>query len=786
MKTEADICRTYVTPKLRAAGWTDEQIREQVTFTHGRIVPTGGRVARKVQKRADYLLYYQSNFKLAVVEAKDDSHRAVDGLPQAKEYAKMLGLRFAYATNGHEILEFDFETGELKEVMNFPTPEELWQRVNPVPADTTQRILTSVRTNKQLRYYQEIAINKAVEKILSGSKRVLLTLATGTGKTTIASQIAWKLWDSRWSNKNLNGRRPKILFLADRNFLVDDPYSKDFAIFGDARWKIQREADMGHDMYFAIYQAVDDDQWNTGLYREYPKDFFDLIIVDECHRGSARDKSNWRAILDHFQNAVQVGMTATPLREEESEFGNRDTYAYFGNPVYIYSLQQGIEDGFLAPYRVHRIVTNVDLDGYRPLRGERDVYGQEVPDKVYRTPEFDRDIVLRGRTRAIARHITNFLKKTGDRFAKTIIFCVDQDHAGDMMVELSKLNSDLVQQYPDYVVRITSKDGDIGKGDLSRFTDVESKTPTIVTTSQLLTTGVDVPNCRLIVIARTVNSMVEFKQIIGRGTRVRPDYNKLYFDILDYTGSAVERFSDPEFDGFPALATQEEIDEAGEVQSQEVTQPEEPLEDDTIVVSEKPDTDYRGRKIVVEGGQVEIVANVVYELDPNGTRLRVMTYSQYAADAIQKMYSTAAVLQKQWSNAQERAAVIQALEERGISLESLRDALNQPEADPFDLICHIAFQSPIYTRRERSDRLKREERKFFEKYTPEAREILDEILNKYVEAGVTQFKMPDILYLPPMLTHGNPMEISQKFGGTEKLRGALEQLQAMLYEVNQN
>jgi type I restriction enzyme R subunit len=782
---EADTCRTLVTPKLRTAGWTDEQIREQVTFTHGRIVPSGGQVARKVQKRADYLLYYQSKYKLAVIEAKDDTHRAVDGLAQAKEYAKMLGLQYAYATNGHEILEFNFKTGELKEIDCFPTPEELWNRVNPVPQDAAQRILNNTRTTKQLRYYQEIAINKALESILSGQKRVLLTLATGTGKTTIASQIAWKLWDSRWSNKHQKGRRPKILFLADRNFLVDDPYSRDFAIFGDARWKIQREADMGHDMYFAIYQAVDDDQWNPGLYREYPSDFFDLVIVDECHRGSARDQSNWRLILDYFHSAVQLGMTATPLREVDSELGNRDTYAYFGNPVYVYSLQQGIEDGFLAPYRVHRIVTNVDLDGYRPLRGERDVYGKEVPDKLYRTPEFDRDIVLRARTRAIAKHITNFLKKTGDRFAKTIIFCVDQEHAGDMLVELAKLNRDLVQQYPDYVVRITSKDGDIGKGDLSRFTDVESKTPAIVTTSQLLTTGVDVPNCRLIVIARTVNSMVEFKQIIGRGTRVRPDYNKLYFDILDYTGSAVERFSDPEFDGFPALATQEEIDEAGEVKFEEVTQPEEPLEEDTLVINEKPGTDYRGRKIVVEGGQVEIVANVVYELDPEGNRLRVMNYSQYAADAIQKMYSTAAVLQRHWSNAQERAAVIRALEERGISLASLREALNQPEADPFDLICHVAFQSPIFTRKERSDRLKREERKFFEKFTPEARQILDEILEKYVEAGVSQFRMPDILYLSPMLKHGNPMEISQKFGGTENLRGALEQLQAMLYHIKE-
>lgn len=782
--SEADTCRKYITPKLHDAGWQDaDQIREQVTLTHGRIVPTGKVAVRKKQKRADYVLYYRRDFRIAVVEAKEEVHHAADGLPQAKAYAQIMGVRFAYATNGHDILEFDTQTGELRELTAFPSPEELWQRLNPVPAGREEQLLTPTRTSKQLRYYQELAINRAVEGVLEGQKRLLLTLATGTGKTLIAAQIAWKLWSSRWNRQNRAGRRPKILFLADRNFLVDEPYSKDFAVFGDARWKIQHEANKAHDMYFAIYQAVDDSEWKPGLYREYPQDFFDLIIVDECHRGSARDESNWREILNYFHDAVQLGMTATPMRDD-----NRDSYAYFGNPLYIYSLKQGIEDGFLAPYRVHRVVTNVDLDGYRPDPGQRDRQGREIPDKLYKTPDFERDIVLKERTKAMARHLTNYLKKTGDRFAKTIVFCVDQGHAANMMVELAKLNRDLMAQNPDYVVRITGDDGDIGKGYLSKFSDVESQTPTIVTTSQLLSTGVDVPTCRLIVIARTVNSMVEFKQIIGRGTRVRDDYGKLWFDIIDYTGSAVERFADPDFDGDPALATQEEIDAAGEVRpgSELVTQPEEEGEGETetVIVHDAPKDAYGSKKFFIEGGpSVEIVANVVYELDPDGFRLRSVSYTQYAANMVKGMYTTAAALRQKWADASQRAAVIAALEEKGVSFEYLGELLGQPEADPFDLVCHVAFQSPIFTRRERCDRLRREERAFFERFTSEARQILNEILDKYIDAGVTEFKMPDILKLPPLVQHGTPIEISRKFGGADKLRDTMQALQTMLYAV---
>ncbi|RPH60088.1 MAG: DEAD/DEAH box helicase, partial [Chloroflexi bacterium] len=537
MLNEADTCRTLITPKLHQALWDNDQIREQVSFTDGRIVPIGNRTTRKAQRRADYILRYSHDYPIAVVEAKAEDVNAFDGLQQAKQYAEMLTVKFAYASNGHTILEHDYLTGETREIDHFPGPDNLWRRLNgnsPVADEAAkEKLLTPARPKNPLRYYQEIAINRAVEAILAGQKRILLTLATGTGKTPIAAQIAYKLWASRWNTKGRAGRRPKILFLADRNFLVDDPYSKHFAMFGEARHKIQREANTSRDMYFAIYQAIDDDEWNPGLYREYPADFFDLILVDECHRGSAKEEGNWREILNYFGPAVQLGMTATPLRDD-----NRDTYAYFGNPLYIYSLKQGIEDGFLAPYRVHRVVSNWDLDGFRPDAGARDRYGREIPDELYTTQTFERDIALKARTRAFARHLSNFLQGLGDRFAKTIVFCVDQDHAAEMALQIQAFNQDLMRAYPDYVVRITGDDKEIGRGHLDKFADVEQKTPVVVTTSQLLTTGVDIPTCRVIAIARTVNSIVEFKQMIGRGTRVRDDYGKLFFDILDYTGSA--------------------------------------------------------------------------------------------------------------------------------------------------------------------------------------------------------------------------------------------------------
>jgi type I restriction enzyme R subunit len=783
MLTEADTCRKYVLPKLYAGGWTDDQISEQKSFTDGRIVVAGEKPTRRPQKRADYLLKYRRDFTLAVVEAKPVYKNPGDGLQQAKEYARILGLKFAYATNGHGIVEHDFFTGRDNDLETFPTPEELWARLKAaenITPEIAERVLAPYYhlSGKTPRYYQEISINRAVQAILQGKPRVLLTLATGTGKTVVAFQICWKLWNSRW-NRTGEYRRPRILYLADRNVLVDDPKDKIFTPFGDARHKIEGEAIKSREMYFATYQAIARDEHRPGLYREYPRDFFDLIIVDECHRGSARDESNWREILEYFEPAFQLGMTATPLRED-----NRDTYRYFGNPLYTYSLRQGIDDGFLAPYKVHRIVTTADATGWRPTKGELDRYGREIPDGEYSTRDFEKIIALKARTEAIARNLTGFLKKTG-RYGKTIVFCVDQEHAEEMRKALNNLNSDLVRQNPDYTARIVSDEGKIGRGHLDRFMELETLVPTIVTTSQMLTTGVDVQTCKNVVLARVINSMTDFKQIIGRGTRVRDDYGKLYFSILDYTGSATRMFADPDFDGEAALVTEEEMNDKGETvgKPEVITEEEgEEIGEDEPLYGLPPEgPEGPPRKYYVDSGLVEIAAHLVYELDPDGKKLRVVKFTDYTAEKVRSMVSSAAALRSRWSNAEERATIIQALEDRGISFAELAEAAKQPDADPFDLLCHVAFNAPLRTRRERAEMLRKEKTDFFALYSPEARAVLNEMLDKYIEYGTAQFKMPDILKVPPISERGTIPQIASLFGGAEKLRAAVTELQTLLY-----
>jgi type I restriction enzyme R subunit len=601
-------------------------------------------------------------------------------------------------------------------------------------------------------------------------------MATGTGKTPVAFQICWKLWTARW-NRTGEHRRPKILYLSDRNILIDDPKDKIFAQFGDARAKIENgNAIKSREIYFAIYQALAKDERRPGLYKEYAPDFFDLIIVDECHRGSARDESNWREILEYFEPATQLGMTATPLRED-----NRDTYLYFGNPIYQYSLRQGIDDGFLAPYRVHRVISEWDAAGWRPSRDDLDRYGREIPDDEYQTKDFERVVALRARTEAIARHLADFMKKT-DRFAKTIIFCVDQEHASEMRQALNNLNSSLVKKFPDYVCRVTADEGDIGRGHLSKFQDVESQSPVILTTSQLLTTGVDAPTCKNIVIARVVGSMTEFKQIIGRGTRVRDDYGKLWFNIIDYTGSATQRFADPEFDGDPAFISQEEIDAAGETIKEKIIDDGKPnidIVEGEPVIEEPPPVERR--KYYFDEGRVEIASHLVYELDPDGKQLRVLKYSDYAAEKVRTLYPSAPELRQKWANPSERSEIIDKLAQRGISFDELAETAKQPDADPFDLLCHVAFNAPLRTRRERAQRLRDERKDFFDQYGPEARAILNELLDKYAEYGTAQFVLPDVLQIPPISERGNVIEIAKMFGGSEKLRDAVSQLQTLLY-----
>jgi type I restriction enzyme, R subunit len=779
--SEADTCRKFVVPKLVAVGWDSDphSIAEQRTITDGRIVPVGQGFVRKPPKRVDYLLRYTRDFSLAVVEAKASYKTAADGVQQAKQYAEMLGVKFAYATNGHEIIEFDYATGLEQAVAGYPTPAELWQRYRSASGleDETvaDRLLTPCNhvVGKGERYYQQIAINRGVETILKGRRRLLITMATGTGKTAVAFQICWKLWSARW-NRTGEYRRPRILYLADRNILVDPPKDGIFSVFGDARYKIEGgEVVKSREMYFAIYQALAEDERRIGLFKSFPPDFFDVVIVDECHRGSARDDSSWRVMLEYFEPAYQLGMTATPLRVE-----SRDTYRYFGNPIYEYSLRQGIEDGFLAPYRVHRVITEWDAAGWRPSKDELDRYGRAIPDDEYQTKDFERVVALRARTQAIAQHLCGFMKKQ-DRFAKTIVFCVDQDHASEMRTALSNLNTDLVTQSPDYVCRVTSDEGDIGRGHLSRFQDVDTKTPAILTTSQLLTTGVDVPTCKNIVLARVVGSMTEFKQIIGRGTRVRDDYGKLWFNIIDYTGSATRLFADPDFDGDPVRITEEELAEDGETTViMDTPIGEEPKEAGPEIF--EPPTDER-RKFYFDGGQVEIAAHLVYELDPNGKQLRVVRYTDYAAETVRTLWPTTRELREQWADPSKRSDIIERLQERGIDFAELREASEQPDADPFDLLCHFAFNAPLRTRRERAQRLRAERKDFFERFGPEAREILDELLEKYAEHGDTQFSLPDVLKVPPISNHGQVSDIIRVFGGVDQLREAVNELQGHLY-----
>ena len=789
---EADTCRVYVTPKLQEAAWevSPHSMTEQKVFTDGRVFTASGKPLRGEKKRADYVLHYTRDFALAVVEAKPEADPVGTGMQQAKDYAEILGLKFAYATNGHEILEFDYTTGCEQWLSAFPTPEALWERLKAaenLSDETASRLLTpAYLIGIKPRYYQEIAINRAVQAILQGQRRNLLTMATGTGKTVVAFQICWKLWNARW-NRTGEHRKPRILFLADRNILVDDPKDKTFAPFGEARFKIEGgEISKGREMYFAIYQALAKDERRPGLYRQYPRDFFDLIVVDECHRGSARDESNWREILDYFEPAYQLGMTATPLRED-----NRDTYRYFGKPLYTYSLKQGIEDGFLAPYRVHRVITTVDASGWRPTKGELDRYGREIPDGEYRTEDFERVVALRSRTDAIARHLTEFMKRT-DRFAKTIVFCVDQEHADEMRRALANLNPDLVKQYPNYVARVTADEGGIGRGHLSRFQELETTAPVILTTSQLLTTGVDAPTCKNVVIVRIINSMSEFKQIIGRGTRIREDYGKLYFNILDYTGSATRQFADPSFDGFPEFAEDITVDAEGntvsEVETTETPDAEaDPGEEATLEDFPTPaDTNddegpHNPRKYYVDGGQVQVIGHQVLELDADGKQLRTVQYTDYTAEKVRTLFRSADALHDQWANPMTREEVLLSLEAQGITFEALAEVAQQPEADPFDLLCHVAFHTPLRSRRERAARVRSHEQAFFAQYGEKSREILNALLDKYSEHGPEQLAIPTALQVPPISQYGNVMEIAKLFGGAAPLKQAVDRLQTLIY-----
>jgi len=820
--TETDIRTKYITPAIVGVGgpkWNVmTQVREESYFTKGRVIVRGKTVNRGEAKKADYILFYKPNLPIAVVEAKDNNHSVGDGMQQALDYAQILDVPFAYSSNGDAFLEHDrtVTAGTVTREIpldEFPSPAELWSRYCKAKGYTADQEAVATQdyyddgSGKSPRYYQLVAINRTVDAIARGENRILLVMATGTGKTYTAFQIIWRLWKA--------GIKKRILFLVDRNILANQTMIGDFKPFKSAMAKLSarnnsietkdgstiilpsgitqdRKVDKSYEIYLSLYQAVTGVEEEAHLFKQFSPDFFDLIVVDECHRGSAAEDSNWRQILEYFSSATQIGMTATP--KETKTVSNIE---YFGDPLYTYSLKQGIADGFLAPYKVVRIGIDKDLDGWRPESGQTDKHGQVIEDREYNDADFDRNLILEKRTELVAAKVTQFLRAT-DRFAKTIIFCVDQDHADEMRRALANCNADLVKDHPDYVCRVTADEGDIGRGHLEKFQDVDTRTPTILTTSQLLTTGVDAPTCKNVVLARVVGSMSEFKQIIGRGTRVRDDYGKLWFSILDYTGSATQKFADKDFDGDPVLATVQELSEAweenpiagpdgtdnyGEIPAEGEATVDEPPGETSGVGGILGDPPGGGRKYFFDGGQVTIAAHLVYELDPDGKQLRVVRYTEYAGEKIRTLFPDVKALRHRWADPASRAGIITTLAERGIDFDALAESSGQPDADPFDLICHLAHNAPLRTRRERAQAMRSDKKSFFDQYQPEARVILEELLEKYAEHGTAQFVLPDVIQVPPLSDHGQPGEIVKLFGGVEQLRCAVTQLQTLLYSA---
>ena len=778
--TEQDIRTKFITPAVLRAGWDKmTQMREDVRLTAGRINVRGRLVSRGKGKRADYILEYKPNIRIAVIEAKDNKHSIGDGMQQALEYAEMADVPFVFSSNGdgfvfHDKTRADAERETILDNDSFPTPENLWARYSAWKSLTPEAesiVLQDYHDDggdKNPRYYQINAINAAMEAIAKGRDRILLVMATGTGKTYTAFQIIWRLWKA--------GRKKRILFLADRNVLIDQTRVNDFKPFGGAMTKISRHRiDHSYEIFLSLYQALTGPEEHQKIFRKFSRRFFDLIVVDECHRGSAAEDSAWREILDYFSSATQIGLTATP--RETSYVSN---IHYFGEPVYSYSLKQGIQDGFLAPYKVVRVHIDRDVEGYRPEPGQRDRYGSEIEDRIYNTKDFDRVLVLDERTKLVARKVSQFLRESGDRFQKTIIFCVDQEHAARMRQALVNENADLVDANHRYAMRITGGDPE-GKAELDNFIDPESKYPVLVTTSRLLSTGVDVRTCRLIVLDREVGSMTEFKQIVGRGTRVYEDSKKFYFTLMDFRG-ATRHFADPDFDGDPV-----QIYEPGEddpMNPPDDLEDYEPGDDETIVdeppdpaPSPLPDGGVR-EKIYVDGVTVTIINESVQYLDANG-RLITESLRDFTRKALQKHFADLDDFLKRWGAAERKGAIIEELEAVGLLLDPLAEEVGK-NLDPFDLICHVAFDAKPLTRRERAENVKK--RDVFAKYGDRARAVLDALLDKYADDGVLDLDDPSVLAILPFTKLGTPYELVKTFGDREGFERAARELQSALYQ----
>jgi type I restriction enzyme R subunit len=804
--SERDICTKFITPALRQAGWDEQmQLREEVTFTKGRVIVRGKLVTRGKCKRADYILYYKPNIPLVVIEAKDNHCAVGDGIQQALEYAETLQLPFVFSSNGDGFVFHDrtAATGTIERDLSlneFPSPSTLWARYRewkglPPEADTI--VLQDYYDDgggKEPRYYQATAVNAAIEAIAKGQQRLLLVMATGTGKTYTAFQIIWRLWKA--------GRKKRILFLADRNVLVDQTMVNDFRPFGAAMAKLstgskvieredgtdielplaldkKRRIDTSYEVYLALYQAITGPEDRQKLYRELSPDFFDLIVVDECHRGSAAEDSAWREILDHFSSATQIGMTATP---KETKYVSN--IHYFGTPIYTYSLRQGIHDGFLAPYKVVKVHIDKDIEGYRPEPGKVDREGNEVEDRIYNQRDFDRTLVIDDRTMLVAKKVSDFLKQSEDRFQKTIVFCVDREHAARMRKALVNENSDLCARYPRYVTRIVGGDQE-GLNELDNFIDPEARLPVIVTTSRLLSTGVDVQTCRVIALDREVESMTEFKQIVGRGTRIHEDTKKFFFTLIDFR-KATNHFADPEFDGDPVQIYEPGPDDPvmpPDVPPAGDGEPLPPVPDDDEVIFDGPLPPWDGpgapsRKVYVDGVPVTVVAETVQHLDAQG-KLVTESLREFAAREVKKQFASLDDFLTRWRNAERKQAVIEELEAQGLDLEMLQRWVS-PDLDPFDVVCHVVYGQPPLTRRERAERVRK--RDVFTKYGPQARAVLEALLAKYQDDGVTNLDDPRILQVRPFDTMGTPVELVKQFGSRAGFERAVHELQSALYE----
>lgn len=777
--SEEDIKLNYITPAILQKGWQDNITMETaVQFTDGKVNLRGNKVSREAPKKADYILYLRKNYPLAVVEAKDNNHSISFGMQQAKEYAKMLDVHFAYSSNGDAFEEYDFLTGVEREISldEFPTPQQLFARYQaertgePISANEEKLISQPYYTSQNIyppRYYQRIAVNRTLQKIAEGENRILIVMATGTGKTYTAFQIVYRLLQS--------GTKQKILYLADRNNLVDQTISGDFKPLEKVIHKINfskddRKTITSHQVYFSLYQQLvgnktddnENDEEELAHYKQlFDKDFFDLVIVDECHRGSAKENSRWRKVLEYFNSSTQIGMTATP--KETTDVSNID---YFGEPIYKYSLKEGIDDGFLAPFKVIRIRTDIDEE-WRPRKGQLDIYGYEIEDRIYNNSDYDYNIIIQDRIDMVAQEITNYLK-ANDRMAKTIVFCATEDAAERMRIALTKLNADMCAQNPDYIVRITGSD-DYGKGKLDYFISVSAKYPVIATTSKLLSTGADCKMVKLIVLDQMIGSMTEFKQIIGRGTRLRWNDGKTHFIIMDFRG-VTRLFADPDWDG-PI----EQDEEFRHIDSEE-------NDDNDVIIFPPPPVEPKHKYVVDSRGcKVEISQRLVSVYDTDGKLLRQESIIDYTKANIYGEFSTLNDFISHWTAEEKKSKIRELFSESGIDLEKIKEDENMQNVDDFDFICHIAFDQKPLTRRERANNVKK--RNVFAKYSGEARAVLEALLDRYADSGIYEIEGMDILKLDPFAKLGKPSKIAALFGGKEGYLQAVKELENEIYKV---